>query len=131
MKRQLVLEAALVLLLSTGCGVTAARPAFAASQDTPEFRPQYHFTPPQHWMNDPNGLLYDKGSFNLFYQYNPLGDVAANQSWGHATSRDLLSWQDLPLAIPYIKLLDGTPTDLIFSGSAVRDAGDTSGFGHG
>jgi len=82
-------------------------------------------------MNDPDGLLYDKGSFNLFYQYNPLGNVAANQSWGHATSRDLLSWQDLPLAIPYIKLPDGTPTDLIFSGSAVRDAGDTSGFGHG
>jgi len=98
---------------------------------TPEFRPQYHFTPKMNWMNDPNGLLYENGRFQMFFQYNPLGSVADNQSWGHAVGVDLLHWAQLPLAIPYVRNAQGVPTDLIFSGSAVADVGNTSGFGRG
>ena len=86
------------------------------------YRPQYHFSPPLNFMNDPNGLVYFNGTYNLYYQYNPFGLVAGNQSWGHAVSSDLVNWENLPIAIPE------TPAGYIFSGSAVVDANNTSGF---
>jgi fructan beta-fructosidase len=91
--------------------------------DTPSHRPHYHFTPRSNWINDPNGLLYYEGEYHLFYQYNPQGPLHDNLSWGHAVSRDLLHWEELPVAIPY---QDGV---MAFSGSAVVDWHDTSGFG--
>ncbi len=86
------------------------------------FRPQYHFTPAKNWMNDPNGPVYYKGEYHLFYQYNPFGDVWGHMSWGHAVSRDLVHWQNLPVALPEENGV------MIFSGSVVVDWHNSSGF---
>lgn len=88
-----------------------------------KYRPQFHFTPDRNWMNDPNGLVYYKGKYHLFFQHNPQANVWGNMSWGHATSADLYNWQEEPVAIAC------TPTSGIFSGSAVVDINNTSGFG--
>ena len=87
------------------------------------FRPRYHFTPPHNFMNDPNGLVFYDGEYHMFYQHNPFGDVWGHMSWGHAISRDLLHWEHLPVAL-YEE--NGV---MIFSGSAVVDWNNTSGFG--
>lgn len=87
------------------------------------WRPQFHFTPAKNWMNDPNGMVYYKGEYHLFYQYNPFGDKWGHMSWGHAVSRDLFHWQHLPVA------LSEENGVMIFSGSAVVDWKNTSGFG--
>ena len=86
-------------------------------------RPRYHFTPPQNFMNDPNGLMFYDGEYHLFYQYNPFGDVWGHMSWGHAISTDLIHWEHLPVA------LHEEDDTMIFSGSAVVDWQNTSGFG--
>jgi beta-fructofuranosidase/levanase len=89
------------------------------------YRPQFHFTPERNWMNDPNGMVFYDGEWHLFYQYNPHGDRWGHMSWGHAVSRDLVRWEHLPLALAEE---DGV---MIFSGSAVVDWKNTSGFGKG
>ncbi|MCJ1257247.1 hypothetical protein MMC24_005072, partial [Lignoscripta atroalba] len=87
-------------------------------------RPQIHFSPPQGFMNDPNGLFLDgEGTYHLYYQYNPNATVAGNQHWGHATTNDLYHWTNQPIA-----LYPGAPGEGIFSGSAVIDVNNTSGF---
>ena len=92
-----------------------------------DYRPQYHYTPPKNWVNDPNGLVYLAGEYHLFYQYNPFGDKWGHMSWGHAVSKNLQTWQTLPLALPEYKNADGTET-MIFSGCAVVDSLNTTGF---
>ncbi len=87
------------------------------------YRPQFHFTPEINWTNDPNGLVFHDGEWHLFYQYNPFGNVWGHMSWGHAVSEDLFSWKHLPVAVPEA---DGV---MAFSGSAVTDILNTSGFG--
>src|SRR5215470_19862921 len=86
------------------------------------YRPQVHFSPREHWTNDPNGLVYFDGEYHLFYQYNPFGDVWGHMSWGHAVSRDLMHWQELPVALPEENGI------MIFTGSTVVDTRNTSGF---
>jgi sucrose-6-phosphate hydrolase SacC (GH32 family) len=90
---------------------------------TDEFRPTLHFTPKKNWINDPNGLLFYKGKYHLFFQHNPSGILWGNMSWGHSVSENLIDWQHLPVAI------ECTDTTGIFSGSAVVDYTNSSGFG--
>ncbi|GAA5986183.1 hypothetical protein JCM10908_006447 [Rhodotorula pacifica] len=91
---------------------------------TGNYRPQVHFSPPRGFMNDPNGLHRDtNGTYHLYYQYNPLQYVAGNQHWGHATSKDLYHWTNQPIAI-----FPPNATTQVFSGSAVLDPNNTSGF---
>ena len=90
------------------------------SYDQP-WRPQYHFTPSHNFMNDPNGMVFYKGEYHLFYQYNPEGQVWGHMSWGHAVSSDMVHWKHLPLAIPE------DPNYMIYSGSAVVDWNNSSG----
>jgi fructan beta-fructosidase len=88
-----------------------------------QYRPQIHFSPQAHWMNDPNGMVYYKGVYHLFYQYYPNATVWGPMHWGHATSTDLVHWNNKPIA------LYPDSIGLIFSGSAVVDYKNTSGFG--
>lgn len=110
-------------------GVSAAPAATtSATSDEPApysepFRPQYHYSPAKNWVNDPNGLIYYEGEYHLFYQHNPLGNDWGNMSWGHAVSKDLVRWTELPVAIPFDE------SEGVFSGSVVIDTDNTSGLG--
>jgi fructan beta-fructosidase len=103
--------------------IAVAAPCRAASGYDEPFRPQFHFTPATNWMNDPNGMVYYEGEYHLFYQFNPFGDKWGHMSWGHAVTRDLMHWEHLPVA------LYEENDVMIFSGSAVVDWKNTSGFG--
>ncbi len=79
-------------------------------------RPKLHFTPPQNWMNDPNGLIYFQGKYHLFYQHFPYTCKWGTMHWGHAISDDLVSFQHLPIALYPSKDYDRNGC---FSGSAI------------
>ncbi len=65
----------------------------------PTFRPERHFVPEIGWINDPNGFVYFKGEYHLFYQFNPYESVWGPMHWGHAKSKDLVNWEHLPVAL--------------------------------
>src|SRR5512138_3709679 len=111
------MKRALVLLLLACTASLSVHP----QSYTERWRPQYHFTPAQNFMNDPNGLVFYKGEYHLFYQHNPQGDRWGHMSWGHAVSSDMLHWKHMPLAIPE------RPDYMIYSGSVVIDWNNTSG----
>ena len=131
MKRTTLIATIIMALAWTACGgektktpTAAETPSVAeAASYTETYRPQYHFSPAQNWTNDPNGLVYYEGEYHLFYQYNPFGDVWGHMSWGHAVSTDLVHWEHLPVALAEDNGV------MIFSGSAVVDWNNTSGFG--
>ena len=108
-----------LLILLTRSGSVAVAQNSTTYQET--FRPQYHYSPPCGWMNDPNGMVYDKGQYHLFYQFDPKSMTPGPMHWGHAVSPDLMHWKTLPIAL--------YPDDIgpIWSGSAVVDADNTSG----
>jgi len=87
-------------------------------------RPSRHLTPPVGFLNDPTGLLRHDDRWHVFFQYSP-GSVHGDVAWGHAVSDDLLTWEHLPIAIP------ADDEEVVYTGSAVVDDGDTAGFGHG
>ena len=72
--------------------------AVATAKQDPE-RPVYHFRPPANWMNDPNGTIFYKGYYHVFYQHNPYGDQWGHMHWGHTRSMDLVYWEHLPIAL--------------------------------
>ncbi len=91
--------------------------------------PQFHLFPPQGWMNDPNGLCQFKSVYHAFYQYTPEWPANELRFWGHAVSKDLLSWETLPIAISPDAACD---KDGAFSGSAWIETRNTAGgCGHG
>ena len=86
-------------------------------------RPLVHFSPKMNWMNDPNGLVYYASEWHLFYQHYPKEPISINMHWGHAVSKDLIIWDELPIAI--------APEDDevgIWSGSVVIDWKNVTGF---
>lgn len=115
-------------LVLTGCtrvdpvpGARTSAPARLVA--TARWRPAVHLTPAKNWMNDPNGLVFSNGLYHAFYQYNPRGIDWGNIAWGHSTSKDLVHWDEQPVA------MNATDTEQIFSGSVVVDSQNTSGLG--
>lgn len=87
-----------------------------------ELRPQFHFSTKTGWINDPNGLIYYKGEYHLYYQHNPVGLPAGNMTWGHAISNDLVHWKEQPKV-----LFPDEKTGLCFSGAMFIDCKDRLG----
>lgn len=112
-----------IAILALAVSVLTVGTTRAAEPGPDGRRPLYHFTPPKNFINDPNGLVFHNGEYHLFYQHNPEGDRWGHMSWGHAVSRDLVRWRHLPIA------LREEGGIMIFSGSAVFDARNSSGLG--
>lgn len=93
-----------------------------------KYRPQFHFTAKKGWLSDPTGLVFYKGEYHLFYQHdiNPNGRAGKNMRWGHAVSQNLVSWQELPIALELSNEFGQN-----YSGSAIVDYKNVSGFKKG
>ena len=117
---KLLVQNLVLSILIASCGAVKNAPQGEYQE---QHRLQVHFSPKSKWMNDPNGMVYHNGVYHLFYQHFPDSTIWGPMHWGHATSRDLVHWQPQPIAL--------YPDSLgyIFSGSAVMDVNNTSGFG--
>ncbi len=125
MKRQLLF---LMVLCASGAYAQGDAGAAPGPVPTPQWRPVYHFTPEKNWTNDPNGPIFLNGEWIVYNQQNPFENKWGHMSWGHAVSGDLLHWRHLPVAIPEKIDVSKGDTTWIFSGSAVWDEHNTSGF---
>ena len=94
-----------------------------APSESDPWRPAAHLTASQNWINDPNGLVYENGTYHAFYQHNPHGNFWGDMSWGHSTSTDLVHWTQQPVA------MEGSASEEIFSGAIVPDTKNASGLG--
>lgn len=83
-------------------------------------KPKLHFTPTNNWMNDPNGFIFFKGEYHLFYQHFPYDTKWGTMHWGHKTSTDLVNWIDHGIALYPSKDFDRNGC---FSGSAIEKDG--------
>lgn len=98
----------------------------AATAYKEALRGQLRFSPRLGWLNDPNGMVYSQGEYHLYFQANPFGWAWDNMHWGHAVSPDMVHWTELPVAIyPH------SAGDMVFSGSAIVDKNNTSGWKKG
>jgi sucrose-6-phosphate hydrolase SacC (GH32 family) len=113
---------AIVASMVLAVPLLAGGTSHAAEPEDP-YRPQVHFSPEKNWANDPNGPVWYRGQYHLFFQHNPEAPVWGNMSWGHAVSKDLVHWEERPVAIR------NSDDEAIFSGSVVVDTNNTSGFG--
>ncbi len=121
MKRKIFVTIFYFFVIQVSNNYIAAQPLDRIKDEM--YRPQIHFSPKTNWINDPNGMVYHNGVYHLFYQHHPYSAIWGPMHWGHATSRDLVHWKREPIAI----FPDSLGT--IFSGSAVVDKNNTSGFG--
>jgi len=129
LKKHLPLIFCSTVLLS----IVSCKTASAVAQTTTDtkateeqmYRPNFHYTPKKGWMNDPNGMFYADGQYHLYYQFYPDGNKWGPMHWGHTTSKDMIKWEEQPIAIYPDK------DKYIFSGSAVVDVNNTSGLRNG
>tara|TARA_R110002050_G_scaffold116847_2_gene233382 strand:- start:25811 stop:27439 length:1629 start_codon:yes stop_codon:yes gene_type:complete len=121
-----------ILLMLLGCKdqkksnsekLNANQSSMIQNNEEAMYRPNYHFSPKKGWMNDPNGMFFYNGYYHLYFQHYPDDNKWGPMHWGHATSTDMITWKEQPIAL--------YPDELgyIFSGSAVVDIANTSGFG--
>jgi beta-fructofuranosidase len=122
--RRIFLRAAVAF----GALASLPRHSWAALQDDLQtklaadpLRPQFHLLPAKNWMNDPNGPIFWKGAYHMFYQYNPGAPVWGDMHWAHAVSEDMIHWRHLPIALAPTPGWDDA--DGCFTGSAVDDHG--------
>lgn len=137
-KTRRLAAAALTLVIACVCTIALSGTAAAAFAEegadySEPYRNQLAYSALKGWNNDPNGLLYADGVYHMYYQYNydagtgETANVWGNMSWGHATSTDLVHWQEQPVAIPAYQTVDGVYYEMMFSGSAVYDEYNSSG----
>lgn len=91
------------------------------------YRPQFHFTPEKNWHNDPNGLVYYDGEFHMFYQHNPKGNEWGFMHWGHTISKDLIHWENYPIALYPDENSEDKERCTAYSGSAIVDENNLLG----